>query len=66
VYSLSGGLSVKTVLFLLFFCHVKVDMAVNYIPVIKKVIFIAVLDKLGEYKNLGVQIIQKFLILTEK
>jgi hypothetical protein len=34
-YSLSGGLSVGTVLFLPFSGHDKVDMAVKYIPVIK-------------------------------
>jgi hypothetical protein len=34
-YSLSGGLSVGTVLFLSFSGHVKVDMVVKYIPVIK-------------------------------
>jgi hypothetical protein len=36
VYSLSGGLSVGTVLFLPFSGLVKVDMVVKYIPVIKK------------------------------
>ncbi len=35
MYSLSGGLSVGQVLFPPFFGHVKVDMAVKYIPVIK-------------------------------
>ncbi len=34
-FSLSGGLSVGTVLFPPFSGHVKVDMAVKYIPVIK-------------------------------
>jgi hypothetical protein len=42
-YSLSGNLSVGTVLFPLFSGHVKVDMAVKYIPVKKMVVFIAVL-----------------------
>jgi hypothetical protein len=43
-YSLSGGLSVGTVLFPLFSGHVKVDMVVKYIPVIKNGFFIAVLE----------------------
>jgi hypothetical protein len=42
-YSLSGGLSVGTVLFPPFSGHVEVDMAVKYMPVIKMVVFIAVL-----------------------
>jgi hypothetical protein len=42
MYSLSGGLSVGTVLFPPFSGHVKVDMAVKYI--IKMVVFIAVLE----------------------
>jgi hypothetical protein len=43
-YSLSGGLSVRTVLLPPFSGHVKVDMVVKYIPVIKMVVFIAVLE----------------------
>ena len=43
-YSLSGGLSVGTVLLPPFSGHVKVDMVVKYIPVIKMVVFIAVLE----------------------
>jgi hypothetical protein len=43
-YSISGCLSVGTVLFLPFSGHVKVDMAVKYIPVIKMVVFIAFLE----------------------
>jgi hypothetical protein len=42
--SLSGGLSVGAVLFPPFSGHVKVDMVVKYIPVIKMVVFIAVLE----------------------
>jgi hypothetical protein len=46
MYSLSGDLSVGTVLFPPFSGHVKaVDMAVKYIPVIKMVVFIAVLEE---------------------
>jgi hypothetical protein len=42
---LSGGLSVRTVLFPPFSGHIKVDVRVKYIPVIKKmVVFIAVLE----------------------
>jgi hypothetical protein len=44
LYSLSGGLSVGTVLFPLFSGHVRVDMAVKYILVIKIVVLIAVLE----------------------
>ncbi len=45
MYSLSGNPSVGTVLFLPFSSHVEVvDMAVKYIPVIKMVVFIAVLE----------------------
>jgi hypothetical protein len=36
MYSLSGGLSVGTVLFPPFSGHIKVNVAVKYIPVIKK------------------------------
>jgi hypothetical protein len=43
-YSLSGGLSVGTVLFPPFSDHVKEDMVEQYIPVIKMVVFIAVLE----------------------
>jgi hypothetical protein len=64
---LSDGLSVRTVLFPPFSGHVKVDMVVKYIPVIEKWSFLLQFwNKLGKYKNFGVQIIQKFLILTEK
>jgi hypothetical protein len=38
-YSLSGGLSVGTILFPPFSGHVEVDMAVKYIPVIKNSYF---------------------------
>jgi hypothetical protein len=44
MHSLPDGLSVGTVLFPPFSGHVKVDMAVKYIPVIKMVVFIAVLE----------------------
>jgi hypothetical protein len=43
-YSLSGSLSVRTVLFSPFSGHVKVDMVVKYIPVIKMLVFIAGLE----------------------
>jgi hypothetical protein len=67
MYSLSGGLSVGTVLFPPFSGHVKVDMAVKCTPVIKKWSFLLQFwNKLGEYKNFDVQIIQKLLIMTEK
>jgi hypothetical protein len=65
-HSLSGSLSVGTVLFPPFSGHVKVDVAVKYIPVIKMLFLLQFWNKLGKYKNFGVQIIQKFLILTEK
>jgi hypothetical protein len=66
-YSLSGGLSIGTILFPPFSGHVKVDMGVKYIPVVKNGCFYCSFwNKLSKYKNYGVQVIQKFLILTEK